>query len=261
MPPLKLHWARNLKKGRKNVGDWLSPVLVQHLSGCDVVYAAPNDCDLIAIGSMLQRVKHHFWNRRIHVWGTGFIAPQKMVPSRHYYHAIRGHESAALIKNAVIPAFGDPGLLVDRLLPHYATVTKQHRIGVIPHYKDQDQVQISEFIARTPHAITLDVLAEPEDFLHHVASCEFILSSSLHGLIVADAFHIPNAWIALSTQVIGGAFKFRDYYSIFGMNNPQSYDLALMQATLIDDIASQYRRPGLAAIQANLIKHFPFLKE
>jgi hypothetical protein len=34
----------------------------------------------------------------------------------------------------------------------------------------------------------------------------------LHGLIVADSLGIPNAWIE-SPDLIGGRFKFDDYYS------------------------------------------------
>lgn len=257
MKPIKLYWSSGLKKGRKNVGDWLSPALVELLSGHPVIHAGPNACDLVAIGSILQRVKHHFWNRRIHVWGTGFIALQAPVSGYHYYHAVRGHETAALIKNTSITAFGDPGLLVDRLLPNYENINKQYAIGLIPHYKDQDNPQLQAFIERMPHTIFIDVLAEPLDFLRQVASCEFILSSSLHGLIVADAFQIPNAWIELSQLVRGEQFKFRDYYSVFEIV-PKPKDLNYLHLSDIENIVAEYSRPGLTQIQTNLVSSFPF---
>ncbi len=258
MKPIKLYWSSTLKNGRKNVGDWLSPALVELLSGRPVIHARPNDCDLVAIGSLLQRVKHHFWNRRIHIWGTGFIAAQGPVPERHYYHAVRGLETAALIKNNSIKTFGDPGLLVDRLLPNYKSITKKYHIGVIPHFMDQNHLQVRAFIESTRNAVFLDILAEPMDFLRQIAECEFILSSSLHGLIMADAFHIPNAWIELSQQVVGKQFKFRDYYSVFGIQ-AQASQLDLLTVQEIEKIAEQYARPGLSLIQKNLIDSFPIL--
>jgi pyruvyltransferase len=254
--PIKLYWSSSLKNGRKNVGDWLSPALVEAISGRAVVHASSKTCDLVAIGSILQRVKHHFWNRRIHVWGTGFIASQRPVSPHHYYHAVRGVATASLIKNISIPAMGDPGLLVTRLLPNYESVPKRYRIGVIAHYKDHDNPHINAFIERIPHTTRIDVLAEPADFLQNVAQCEFILSSSLHGLIVADAFGIPNAWIELSQLVRGNQFKFHDYYSVFNIT-PQPAQLDLLQSQDIDKLTADYARPGLTQVQDNLLASFP----
>lgn len=256
MKTIKLYWSSSLKRGRQNVGDSLSPLLVEAISNKSVVHASSTSCDLVAVGSLLQRLKHHFWNRRVHVWGTGFIAQQKCVPNHHYYHAVRGFQSAALIKNAHMHTFGDPGLLVDRLLPDYASVHKKYHIGIIPHYKDQENVNIAKFMERMPHVLFIDILNEPMTFLREVASCEFILSSSLHGLIVADAFHIPNAWIELSQEVKGGGFKFQDYYSVFRIT-PEAQQLEKLHLPGIEKIAAAYSRPGLAQIQTDLVNSFP----
>ena len=34
----------------------------------------------------------------------------------------------------------------------------------------------------------------------------------LHGIVVAEAFHIPAVWVSLGDKILGGSFKFNDYY-------------------------------------------------
>jgi hypothetical protein len=60
----------------------------------------------------------------------------------------------------------------------------------------------------------LNVHADPEIFLASLAGCEAVASSSLHGLIFAEALRVPNVWIELSGKVHGGGFKFRDWFSL-----------------------------------------------
>jgi hypothetical protein len=53
-------------------------------------------------------------------------------------------------------------------------------------------------------------------FVEEIHTCELILSSSLHGIILADSYNIPAYHTILSNNVIGGEFKFRDYYASVG---------------------------------------------
>ncbi len=38
----------------------------------------------------------------------------------------------------------------------------------------------------------------------------------MHGIIAAHSLNIPAGWINLSDGVIGGGFKFKDYFTAFG---------------------------------------------
>jgi hypothetical protein len=75
--------------------------------------------------------------------------------------------------------------------------------------------------------VLLDLRNDPIKVLKQIAECETIISSSLHGLIAADALDIPNKRIKLSNHGhnFDVDFKFDDYYSIFDCENPEYIDL------------------------------------
>lgn len=45
----------------QNWGDQYSPVICQMLSGCPIVHAQPGKCDMMAVGSILTRLKEVFF--------------------------------------------------------------------------------------------------------------------------------------------------------------------------------------------------------
>ena len=43
-------------------------------------------------------------------------------------------------------------------------------------------------------------------------ACEEIVTSTLHGLICAEAYGIPVTWVKYSDKICGGQLKFQDYF-------------------------------------------------
>lgn len=252
-PPLKLHWAH----GKPNFGDWLSPKICGALSGREIIHAPPNRCELVAIGSILGRLRHGWFARPTLVWGAGFIEERPALRSKHRYCAVRGHRTAELLKGVTVDALGDPGLLADLLVPDHASIPKRHRVAVVGHYKDRDHAMVRAFVAATPGAVALDIFTDPLELLRQLAASELVLSSSLHGLIAADALGVPNGWIEVSRTLRGGRFKFEDYYSVFGLK-PVPNELAEVTAQTLADLLKGYERPGLARVKRDLRSAFPF---
>lgn len=249
--PIKLHWASS----KPNFGDYLSPLIVAHVSGREVVHSAPGEADLIAIGSLLQRVKNHWWTHRIHIWGSGFIEAGKNVRSRHFVHATRGPLSAERLSSDV-GVYGDPGLLVDRLLDG-KVIPKKHRLSVIAHYQDKSSQELKQLLERHPDAHFIDVFSDPLQILSDIAASHFVLSSAMHGLIAADGLGVSNARIVLAGPLRGGEFKFEDYYRGIRIDPPPNANV--YSGFSLEEQVALYSRPGLDEIKKSLIQAFPDL--
>jgi pyruvyltransferase len=193
---------------------------VSLLSGKPVVHLEGLHHDrYLAIGSILGGA-----NERAVVWGSGFIREDETLVGRpRAVHAVRGPLSrAALLKQGVEcpEVYGDPALLLPRFFD--PKVSKRYAVGIIPHYIDKHHPWLEQQ-RRDPQVLILDIEGGIQEFVRAVKSCEVILSSSLHGLICADAYGVPNAGIKLSDEVIGGDYKFWDYRLAIGQETSQMF--------------------------------------
>ena len=69
--------------------------------------------------------------------------------------------------------------------------------------------------------LIIDVQRDCRQVFKDIVKCKYILSSSLHGLVVADSFGISNRWVEITDRVYGKGFKFFDYYSAFKIPEPR----------------------------------------
>ena len=237
-----LSWDKN-----DNFGDKLNPLLVSILAGkrvSRVPYGYGRS--YFAIGSILHRADH-----RSMIWGSGFIQPDSSCagPPSHIF-AVRGPLTAGVLRRSGIPCadvFGDPAILLPKIFN--PPIRKHFRLGIIPHYVDK-QARMLNYYAEQDDVLIIDIQDEVPSFIRKVLSCNCIASSSLHGLIAAEAYGIPSTRLILSDEVIGGSFKFRDYRLGLGATEhvtlevderPPSVDTIIDSATLfsVDRLQSQ----------------------
>ena len=206
-------------KAAENYGDVLSPYIVAQLSGREVAfYDAPNKKKfwqrkpyLMAIGSIMSHTQ-----TKALVWGSGIISRDDHF-SEAQFLAVRGPLSRKRILElgySCPEKYGDPALLLPQL--YTPTVEKTHAIGFIPHYvdypavrqqyQDQSDCKVIDLITKDHQATTRQIL-----------SCERIISSSLHGVIVAQAYGIPAIWVRFSDKLSGDNVKFFDYFESIGI--------------------------------------------
>ena len=241
-----------------NVGDQLNPFLLPRLFDVDVALATvPTAPHLTAIGSVLQAA-----NEQSQVWGTGVMHDTYLVPdlSPANVHAVRGKLSYQWLQNGGIKLrdipLGDPGFLISNEVQNICR-KKRYRIGIVSHYQDRALVCASGLLAEDGVA-DLNVYIHPEKFFAIMASCEAIVSSSLHGLVLAEALNIPNIWVKFSDHVGGGGFKFADWFSLAKRPQLRPYvPTGVSSDEIIRDLSSAATLHEFLIDRSGLMEAFP----
>ncbi|WP_229828816.1 polysaccharide pyruvyl transferase family protein [Flavimobilis marinus] len=191
-----------------NFGDVLGPALVRTMVGANATRpadspVAPAPHRLLAVGSVM-----HFARPGDHVWGSGVNGKVPLPDLRGLnlvVHAVRGPRTAELLgdQNLEVPeVFGDPALLIRRYFPQLSGLSEQKRrlTAVVPNLNDYPSSRFDPRVLN-PRSSFLSVA-------RHLVASEIVVGSSLHAIVVADAFGVPARFCASASEP---AFKYLDY--------------------------------------------------
>lgn len=208
---IRMHWAKSCM----NFGDGLNPILIEALTGASILNVSASYYKkehLLAIGSVLDRATSNSI-----IWGSGFIAEQSVLlekPKKIY--AVRGPKTREKLISYGIDCpeiYGDPSLLMPYVYQPKKTIEKKYKVGIMPHIVDKDIAWLKHYANNNEIKIINIQNSNPLSVINDILQCEKIISSSLHGIIVSDAYNIPSLWVKFSNNITGGNFKFLDYFS------------------------------------------------
>ncbi|OLP61045.1 hypothetical protein BJF93_03015 [Xaviernesmea oryzae] len=249
-----------------NLGDALSAVIVSAISGLGVERTAFNNAEerLAAIGT----IGHAQRGSTIHLWGTGFDLGRHVDGTPGAYavpedttlvvHGVRGRRTAEGLRarGLTVPdVFGDPAWFLPRIFP-FKDVQKSHDLGVIVHISELEDAVAGALVRATIERYKLPPemadririintycaadMAGMEDKLREIVSCRRILSTSLHGLVIAETYGIPCAWFCTAAGEPGDLpfdgpvpidHRMADFYSGAGREAVLIYLQPLAQPT------------------------------
>jgi hypothetical protein len=209
---VSMWWMKTPYPG--NFGDILSPWIVEKVSGAPVKFGR-RDAGLLAIGSIIK-----FATEKSTVWGSGSPRTSDKLSAEARYKAVRG----PLTRDRVLesggicpPVYGDPGLLLPRYLPR-TNRNPSFKLGFIRHVS-QNAMNLNFDGVKD---IRLSGVGEAaiERVVDEIVDCELILSTSLHGIIIANAYGIPARWCTFAHDeagIAGDGLKFADYFLSVGL--------------------------------------------
>lgn len=195
-----------------NVGDLVSVYLVEKITGRKVVQANSRVFPhLSAVGSTIGSCASTSY-----IWGSGSIdgqAPRRKLNAGKIF-ALRGKGTLGLLEketgSRLSVSLGDPAVLMP--LFYDEAQPMKYKIGIVPHFDEYARIK-SLLKSDHPEVCLIDVRQEPQKFIQQIRCCSIVMSSSLHGLILADSYDIPNIWISATNLLLGHGWKFRDYFS------------------------------------------------
>ena len=256
-----------------NVGDVLGPKIVEWMLSERNINANKDlsrTKHLMTVGSIIGRGRFD-----VTVWGSGILKEsgiKRMKIYRQTYHrkmdfrAIRGPISRDLIQTAGYTCpeiYGDPAVLMPLIFPvNRDNITKKYDVSVILHHrtavsdtgednKETHTINIPPSIAKAYNIHFIDPRTDDySSFITELVSSKRVVSSSLHGIILAETYGVPTVFLnwGMEDQQV----KFHDWYLSTG-REMVCYDT--LEAALE---AVPTALPDLDPMREALIKSFPY---
>lgn len=244
----------------QNVGDLVTPYFLREVCGYDDLedFYVPED-KLPPLPSKVDRLLSFFITRAperrvdaaiscgsimrlarpgVSVYGSG-IRDRDQHVRQAQYHSVRGPLTRARILEAGFdcpPIYGDPALLLSR----YYTPTcesESAKLGIMPHLSDYDDVLSVYTDINNVKIINMEC-GDIEHVIEEMVTCDYVISSSLHGIIFANSYSKPVRWIKFSDRVYGDDTKFYDHFHAIGRPEEDFIDAREFKYVSVDDLCN-----------------------
>lgn len=231
----------------ENVGDLLSPVIVCNMlktRGIDFDTSIEGTKHLTAVGSALG-----VGVQKCTVWGSGcrqYGYDKRLALSDYDIRAVRGPKSREVLIQCghICPEiYGDPAVLLPEF---YSPIpSPEKHITYIPHFRESQ--------ATHDGVVTLSPLTKDwKAFINSLTQSELVLSSSLHGIILAESYGIPAIWVESKESSVV-PLKYADWYESTGREVPvpakNIYHALQIEPPVV---------PNLSSMRKELCDSFPF---
>lgn len=253
---VNLFWTGTFKgevTEHENLGDYLSVIIVENMlkkHGMSLLTKTRRTEYLYGIGSIIG-----FGLQDATIWGSGLLRKEnalRLVRSKLDIRAVRGPKTREHLAKMGLncPAiYGDPAILMPMI--YSSNLEKKYPCSIILHHSSEIRKNISELCNSGLHYIEIKTI-NYKHFIDQLIQSDMIISSALHGIILAESYGIPT--IYLKDNKINQDFKFNDYYSGTGRSEYK-------YANTIEDALKNRpvnELPNFDEMRKKLIDTFPY---
>lgn len=203
---IKFWWWDGASPG--NLGDILTPLILKHFN---IPYTHSRNFEAISTGSIVKVAKPGTI-----VLGSGIISRRDYACPEADYRFVRGpytRQQVLSFGGTCPEIYGDPAMLMPLIVD---PEPKLYDVGIIPHYTHYEQIK-----ERYPKNLVIKLRTNDcVATIKQITQCRHIVSSSLHGIILAHAYGIPVAWAEFDPGLKGDGIKFLDHYASVGIIDP-----------------------------------------
>lgn len=251
----------NPERTVNNVGDYLSLVVVDYMCkryGVSLEERVKKTQHLYSIGSII------LGNQDATIWGSGFISDyntlsrKKLVGMFHKFRhsldirAVRGPETLRILKEmgydrlvknkcSGVP-LGDPAVLMPLIYPKVPMHKWKYK--VVPHYSRYKSYNKKDRIDTFQ--------SDWRALIDSILEADLIISSSLHGIIIAESYGIPA--IMLNDTPMEDITKYKDWYY---STDRCDFPIANSVEEALKIIPSKLDPKVIKKMQNDLIESFP----
>lgn len=191
------------------------------------------------------------------IWGSGVLREPvgrlkcfllRYPHSKFDFRAVRGPLSREIIMrfgHECPEVYGDPAILMPYIYNPHCEV--RHDLLIIPQFKTE-----IEFRAKHPDLFIMSMNTDDyKSVIDAIVSSKKVIASSLHAIILADAYGVPSVFFRGLDKVKD--FKYMDYYYSTGRRDikiAETFEEALKMEPM--------PLPNLKKLQDGLMKTFPY---
>lgn len=237
-----------------NLGDSLGEVIIRYLlAKKGIVFDKPvsRTKHLYCVGTNIQGA----WQSAT-IWGSGIYPPLtwahklvwKLSRRKLDVRAVRGPLTKQILEGLGFSCpniFGDPAILMPMI--YNPCKEKKYKYIVIPQF-----IKEKDFREKHPneHMVSMNT-NDYKAVIDEIVSSEMIITSSLHGIILAESYGVPAVFFRGLPQ--WKDFKYYDYYYSTGRKDikiAESFEEALTMKPL--------PLPDLSKMRQDLLDSFPY---
>ncbi len=203
-------------KGKINIGDQLSRIIVEWMlekHSLTLSYNVKKTCHLMALGSIFGC---GFFDAT--VWGSGVNTPISIYRTGRWrkrvnydIRAVRGPITKKVLESFGYDCskvvLGDPGVLMP-FIYEPENIEKKYDVSIIKHFSNKEALKDS--ICKY-HNIDVET-SDYKLFINEISASKIIVSSSLHGIILAESYGIPAIFLNENGIMDKEIVKYYDWY-------------------------------------------------